>query len=160
MPADRVVALPRPEGPRIAGLPADAEGFVPVDEYGRVRGLEHVYAAGDVTDWPLKQGGLASQQADAAAGAIAAWAGAPVQPAPFEPVLRGLLLTDDRPVFLRGEGVGSADETSTASTSPLWWPSGKIAGRHLTDYLQAHGGIGPPPGVRKLVAVIAARDRV
>ena len=48
VPADRVVALPRPQGPRIAGLRAGPEGFVPVHEYGRVRGLEHVYAAGDV----------------------------------------------------------------------------------------------------------------
>jgi sulfide:quinone oxidoreductase len=159
VPADRVVALPRSVGPRIPGLPADAEGFVPVDEHGRVAGLEHVYAAGDVTAWPDKQGGLASQQADAAAETIAAWAGAPVQPAPFRPVLRGLLLTDDRPVFLRGQDVGSPEETSTATTSPLWWPSGKIAGRYLTAYLQARGGIAPPPGVRKLVAVIAARDR-
>jgi sulfide:quinone oxidoreductase len=159
VPADRVVALPRSVGPRIPGLPADAEGFVPVDEHGRVAGLEDVYAAGDVTAWPHKQGGLASQQADAAAETIAAWAGAPVQPAPFRPVLRGLLLTDDRPVFLRGQDVGSPEETSTATTSPLWWPAGKIAGRYLTAYLQARGGIAPPPGVRKLVAVIAARDR-
>jgi sulfide:quinone oxidoreductase len=159
VPADRVVALPRSVGTRIPGLPADAEGFVPVDQHGRVAGLEHVYAAGDATAWPHKQGGLASQQADAAAETIAAWAGAPVQPAPFRPVLRGLLLTDDRPVFLRGQDVGSPQETSTATTSPLWWPAGKIAGRHLTAYLEARGGIAPPPGVRKLVAVIAARDR-
>ncbi len=159
VPADRVVALPRSVGLRIPGLPADADGFVPVDEHGRVNGLEHVYAAGDVTAWPHKQGGLASQQADAAAEAIAAWAGAPLQPAPFRPVLRGLLLTADRPMFLRAEDVGSPDETSTASTSPLWWPAGKIAGRHLTTYLQTHGGIAPPPGVRKLVAIIATRDR-
>jgi sulfide:quinone oxidoreductase len=159
VPADRVVALPRSVGPRIPGLPADGEGFVPVDEHGRVAGLEDVYAAGDVTAWPLKQGGLASQQADAAAETIAAWAGAPVQPAPFRPVLRGLLLTDDRPVFLRGQDVGSPEETSTATTAPLWWPAGKIAGRHLTAYLQSRGGIAPPPGVRKLVAIIAARDR-
>src|SRR5512132_719487 len=159
VPADRVVALPRSVGTRIPGLPSDEAGFVPVDEHGRVAGLEHVYAAGDVTAWPHKQGGLASQQADAAAEAIAAWAGAPVQPAPFRPVLRGLLLTDNRPVFLRGQDVGSPEETSTATTSPLWWPAGKIAGRHLTAYLQTRGGIAPPPGVRKLVAVIAARDR-
>ena len=32
VPADRVVALPRSVGTRIPGLPADAEGFVPVDD--------------------------------------------------------------------------------------------------------------------------------
>ena len=62
---DRVVALARLDGPRLAGLPADARGFIPVDEYGRVAGVDAVYAAGDATDHPIKHGGLASQQADA-----------------------------------------------------------------------------------------------
>ena len=39
--------------------------------------LEAVYAAGDATDFPIKQGGLATQQADAVAERIAARAGAP-----------------------------------------------------------------------------------
>ena len=93
LPVDLAVALPRPVGRRVPGLPADRHGFVPVDEYGRVAGIDDVYAAGDMTARPLKQGGLATQQADAAASAIAAWAGAPVQPEPYRPVLRALLLT-------------------------------------------------------------------
>ena len=48
IPADRVVALPQLRGPAIDGLPQDGGGFIPVDEYGRVRGVEHVWAAGDV----------------------------------------------------------------------------------------------------------------
>jgi sulfide:quinone oxidoreductase len=154
--AERVVALPRPVGPRIAGLPHDQAGFLPVDEHGRVPASGEVYAAGDATTWPLKQGGLAAQQADVAAASIAAWAGAPVQAAPFRPVLRGLLLTGEQPVFLRAEGVGSEREKSVASRGALWWPTGKIAGRYLTSHLEAHGEIRPPPGVRKLVAIIAA----
>ena len=59
-------------GPEIDGLPCDPHGFVPVDEYGRVEGVADVYAAGDGTDFPVKQGGLATQQADAAAEHIAA----------------------------------------------------------------------------------------
>ncbi len=43
------------------------DGFIPVDEYGRVRGLDDVFAAGDITNFPVKQGGIATQQADAAA---------------------------------------------------------------------------------------------
>ena len=39
LPADRVVALPRLRGPRLEGLPQTLEGFIPVDEHGRVRGL-------------------------------------------------------------------------------------------------------------------------
>ena len=38
----------------------------------RVRGLDDVYAAGDITNFPVKQGGIATQLADAAAEAIAA----------------------------------------------------------------------------------------
>ena len=62
-----------------------------VDLHGRVRGLEDVYAAGDATTCPIKQGGVAAQQADAAAEAIAARLGRDLDPRPFRPVLRGLL---------------------------------------------------------------------
>ena len=73
---DRVVSLPVLDGLRLAGVPTDASGFVPVDAHGRVRGISDVYAAGDGTNFPIKQGGLATQQADAVAQAIAAEAGA------------------------------------------------------------------------------------
>jgi sulfide:quinone oxidoreductase len=82
---DRVVTLAILKGPAIRGLPADSRGFLPVDRHGRVRGAGDVYAAGDVTDYPVKHGGLGAQQADAVAEAIAARAGAPVEPAPFRP---------------------------------------------------------------------------
>ena len=103
IPADRVVALPSLEGPPIVGLPQDEAGFVATDEFGRVQGLSGVYAAGDVTRLWVKQGGIAAQQADAVASAIAADAGAEIQPTPFSPVLRGLLLTGSAPRFLRSE---------------------------------------------------------
>ena len=60
-----------------------------------------VFAAGDATAGPIKQGGLATQQADAAAEAIAAEAGAPVTPRPCRRVLRGVVLTGEAPLFLR-----------------------------------------------------------
>ncbi len=66
--ADRVVALPRLRGPALAGVPCDRDGFVRVDEHGRVPGLPGVWAVGDATTSAIKQGGLASQQADAVAG--------------------------------------------------------------------------------------------
>ena len=50
--------------------------ILPVDEHARVRGVGGVYAAGDATTFALKQGGLATQQADAAAETIAADLGA------------------------------------------------------------------------------------
>jgi len=133
LPVDLAVALPRFAGCAIEGLPTDAQGFVPVDSLGRVEGLEDVYAAGDMTSRALKQGGLATQQADAAASAIGAWAGAPVTPQPYRPVLRGMLLTGERPRYLRHAG-----EESPAADDAPWWPPHKIAGRELAPYLTAH----------------------
>jgi sulfide:quinone oxidoreductase len=132
---DRTVALPLVRGPRIDGVPAERDfGFIPVDPHGRVIGLPNVYAAGDATDYPVKQGGLAAQQADAAAQHIAARYGALVDPAPFAPVLRGMLFTGGTPRFLAA-GLTAPHATGTASTRPLWWPARKIAGRHLAPYL-------------------------
>ncbi len=138
IPADHVVSLPRLTGPGLAGLPHDERGFIPVDAYGHVRGLVDVFAAGDATTFPVKQGGLAAQQAETAAEAIAARARARIHPTAFRPVLRGLLLTGKEPLFLRTQLGGGHGPTSTATSDPLWWPAGKIAGRHLSSYLAAH----------------------
>lgn len=135
IPVDRVVALPRLEPMPIAGLPQDSAGFVPTDDHGLVSGLSNVYAAGDVTAFPVKQGGVAAAQADAAAQAIAAWAGAPVTPSPMRQVLQGLLLTGDRPRYLRAELAHERPIDSEVELEPLWWPPAKIAGRYLGDYL-------------------------
>lgn len=142
--ADAVVALPALEGPRIEGLPQDEHGFVPTDDFGRVADLTDVYAAGDLTQSSIKQGGVAAQEADAVADAIAADAGAPVQPTPCKPVLRGLLLTGFVPRYLRHDETG----VSLVDTRPLWWPPGKIVGRHLSPFLAEHLGLaatGAPP---------------
>jgi sulfide:quinone oxidoreductase len=138
---DAAVSLPRLEGPRITGVPHDDDRFVPVDDFGRAEGLDDVYAAGDIVQFPIKQGGLAAQQADAAASAIAAAAGADVQPVPFAPVLRGLLLTGGPPRFLRSEGGGAE---ATVGVDALWWPPAKIVGRYLAPYLAARAGIREP----------------
>jgi sulfide:quinone oxidoreductase len=91
--ADAVITLPRLEGRRIGGVPHDEDGFVGVDEHGAITGLDRAYAIGDVTAFPVKQGGLATQQADTVAEAIAAATGADVRPQPFDPILRGVLWT-------------------------------------------------------------------
>ena len=136
--AERVVSLPRLTGPGIAGLPADADGFIPVDLHGRVSGLEDVYAAGDATTSPIKQGGVAAQQADAAAEAMAAQLGLISDPRPFRPVLRGLLLTGGTPRYLRSEVAGGRGDDLRVSESALWWPPSKVAGHYLAPYLAAH----------------------
>jgi sulfide:quinone oxidoreductase len=161
--ADRVVALPVLEGRRVPGLPADADGFLPVDEHGRVRGAVGVYAAGDGTDGPVKQGGLATQQAEAAAEAIAFDAGVRPAAAPLRPVLRATLFAGAHPLYLRRRA-GAAD--GDVSVRPLWWPPQKIAGHRLApflDALDAQEGIESPERalerrrapVRRRVAVVA-----
>ena len=145
--ADVVIALPEMKGPGIEGLPADEDGFLPVDDHSRVHGVEDVYAAGDGTNFPLKQGGLATQQADAAAADIAHRLGASAEPEPFRPVLRGQLLTGDASLNLRTDVAGGGGE-GTASLDRLWWPPHKISGRYLSPKIY-HGELheqGRPPG--------------
>ena len=133
--ADCVVTLPLMRGPGLAGVPGtQPDDFIPVDEHGRVQGLADVYAAGDAVDFPVKQGGLAAQQADAVAAHVAARHGARVDAAPFRPVLRGILLTGGEPRFMRS-GVPGTDPDIPGAWYPLWWPPTKIAGRYLAPYL-------------------------
>jgi sulfide:quinone oxidoreductase len=160
----RVVALPALAGPSVPGLPADPDGFIPTDNFGRVPRVAEGYAAGDGTTFPVKQGGIACQQADAVAGAIAKRAGVPGEPEPFRPVLRGMLLTGGDPRYMRTELSGRLGGEAKAGTERLWWPPSKIAGDHLAPYLSqidaealASGGAKPlelaldrlPPGVRR-----------
>jgi sulfide:quinone oxidoreductase len=150
-----VIALPALEGLGIAGLPNDGEGFIPIDEWARVKGIEDVYAAGDGTTFPIKQGGLATQQADAAAEHIAARFGADIDPQPFHPVLRGLLLTGDESLSLAHSLTGGEGEGS-ASADYLWWPPHKVSGRYLAPWMA--GGVvrrEPEPPSRPLEVEVA-----
>lgn len=141
---DRALALPRLEGAPIDGIPQTLSGFIPVDSHCRVHGVEDVWAAGDITSFTVKQGGIATQQADAAAEAIAAALGADVDPTPFRPVLRGLLLTGREPRYLRRELSGSHEHEPVAGYEPLWWPPAKIVGRRLAPFLASFAGVEPP----------------
>lgn len=141
--ADAVVSLPRMEGRRIAGVPHDSDGFIAVDEYGRVRGMERVFAVGDVTNFPVKQGGIATQEADAAAAMLASELGGDIEPQPFDPILRGVLWTGEKPRYLYGRLTGGHGETSTLSEQPPWpAQEGKILGRYLTPFLATGTEIG------------------
>ncbi len=148
---DYVVTLPLLHGPDLAGVPVtQPHEFIPVDEFGRVKGLTDVYAAGDAVDFPIKQGGLAAQQADAVAEHVAASYGASLEPEPFRPALRGMLFTGTEPRYLR-TGVPGADADgpdAPGSWHPLWWPPTKVAGRYLAPYLFGRGEeewFGPHP---------------
>jgi sulfide:quinone oxidoreductase len=132
--ASHVVALPTLRGPAVYGLPADEHGFIPIDQHARVKGLEGVYAAGDGTNFPIKQGGLGTQQADAAAEHIAASLGASLDPQPFHPVLRGMLITGDESLNLKHSLTGGEGE-GEVSSDYLWWPPQKVGGRYLSAWL-------------------------
>lgn len=154
--ADAVVALPRLIGNPVRGLPEDPRGFIPVDQYARVSGAPGVYAVGDATTHPIKQGGLAAQQADVAAAAIASLLGRDVDLQPFRPVMRGMLLTGVSSAFLRSDG------EDLSAFNALWWPPSKVAGRHLAAFLTDTHPVGPPPELADVAprdAEAAARDR-
>ncbi len=137
---DRIVTLPRLVGPRLRGIPCGPEGFIQTDAHGRLAGMEGVFAAGDATAFPIKQGGLAAQQADAVAESIAASVGAEIDPQPFRPILRGLLLTGRSPRFMRADVGGSAGDDSAIADRALWWPPNKLYGRYLAPYLSRQVG--------------------
>ena len=168
--ADTVVSLPLLAGPGIPGLPADADGFLPTDAHGRVIGADGVLAAGDATTFPVKQGGLATQQADAAAATIAHELGAPREPRPFVPVLRGLLLTGGAPLYLRAEldaggagragggrprGGGGGGGARARGGAP-----GPVAGRYLAPYLSTArpADLGKEPMVDRAPGAAAPAD--
>ena len=122
-------------GRALPGVAHDTRGFIRCDAHGKVYGASTVWAAGDAIAFPVKQGGLAAQQADAVAEAIAAHAGADVEPQPFRPVLRGVLLTGRGQAWMRNAADGDGD--GEAQRRALFWPPTKIAGRYLSPYLAA-----------------------
>ena len=138
LPASRVIASPRLTVVPIEGVPQGPDGFIGTDSAMRVEGTPRVYAAGDSTWFPIKQGGVAAQQADTAATAIASLVDPDIDIEGFKPILRGVLFTGGPPRYLRTE-VGRRAAASTDSATPLWWPPVKVAGKCLAPYLAKRG---------------------
>ena len=91
-----------------------------------------------MTAFPIKQGGIASQQADVIAESIAAEIGCEIDPRPFDPVLRGVLWTGEGHRYLHGRPAGGHGEESGLSEEPPWpEQEGKIVSRYLSDFLAA-----------------------
>ncbi|MDQ6744588.1 MAG: NAD(P)/FAD-dependent oxidoreductase [Actinomycetota bacterium] len=134
---DRIVAMPELSGPSVPGVPrGSAGGFIPIDARSKVRSLERVYAAGDATDFAIKHGGIAAQQADVAAQAIAAIAGLAAEPPPLHPVIHGMLLTGDKPLYLTAQITGGHGSSSQITDTPTWSPTTKIVAKYLAPYLE------------------------
>ncbi|HZU39668.1 MAG TPA: FAD-dependent oxidoreductase [Solirubrobacteraceae bacterium] len=135
---DRVVAAPQLYGPSTPGVPKRArDGFISIDPHCQVRGLLGVYAAGDATDFPVKFGAVAGQQADAAAASIAALVGACDEPPPFQPVIHGVLAGGHRPLYLSAHLIGEHAYRSELETTPCWRLPTRLAAPHLASYLDS-----------------------
>ncbi|MGA2926841.1 MAG: FAD-dependent oxidoreductase [Solirubrobacteraceae bacterium] len=142
---DRLVAVPKLMGPEVAGLPADADGFLETGADGRVVGVEHVYAAGDATSFPIKWGGIAAQQADAAAASIATLAGVQIDEHLFDGIVHGVLLASRgrERLYFSARIAGGHVEDSRVSDEPTSSPEAKIAAHYLGPYLDALWAAGP-----------------
>lgn len=135
---ERIVAMPRIEPRPIRNVPSGEGGFVPIDDHCRVRGLgEHVFAAGDATDFPIKHGGIGAQQADVAAAMIAALAGMEVEREPLRPVIRGVLHTGAAPLYLTAQLEGGRVVESEATTEAAWGGDDKVVAEELPDFLRS-----------------------
>lgn len=141
--SDRVITAPQLRATRITGIPARWWGFVPTDAIGRVQGLVDVYAAGDMTTFPIKHGGLAAQQADRIAHTIAASLGAPVKQLRTTDVLLARLIGGERSLLLRAELDWRGQPTTVTLDSQTTHAkdSTKVFARYLTPYLETF----PPP---------------
>jgi sulfide:quinone oxidoreductase len=150
--ADRVVAAPQLRGQSITGVPASRWGFVATDRHGGVERLPDVYAAGDMTTFPIKQAGLAAQQADRIAYRIASSLGV-AAPSPERPVmLQARLLGGAEPLFLRAELDAGGNPIGATLASPDLTRGGldsKVLAQFLTPYLSSHQ---PPAGAPLLAA--------
>jgi sulfide:quinone oxidoreductase len=91
-----------------------------------------VGAIGDATTFPIKHGGIATQQADVVA---AAFSGSGDGLPPLRPQVRAILYTGGQPLFLTATITAGESVVSSVSHRCPWWPPHKIAARHLAPYL-------------------------
>jgi sulfide:quinone oxidoreductase len=70
----------------------------------------------------------------AAAEAMLARHGADLDPQPFRPMLRGMLMTGGQRRWLRAPA-GTTPAAAQVALRTLWWPPTKIASRYLAPYL-------------------------
>jgi hypothetical protein len=74
---------------------------------------------------------------DTAAQAIAAPAGALLEPKPFHAEIHAILLGADKPLYLSAHVTGDHGSGSTIGEEPTWSPPTKIAAKGLAPYLES-----------------------
>ena len=134
---DLIVTVPRITGPNVRGIAGHAiDRFLHVDEHCRVTGAGgRIFAAGDATHLPVKQGGVGAQQADTAAESIVHLAGLGPEPPPLHPVIRGVLLTGGQPLYLTAHLIAGEGARAQVSRTPPWPIDDKIVAEELSPYL-------------------------
>jgi sulfide:quinone oxidoreductase len=137
--ADRVLTLPELHGPPLRGVPRARNGFIPINPQCRVRGAQRVYAAGDATEFPVKHAGIAAQQAEVAATAVAALAGVSVRPRTFRARLEGTLFTGAEPRYLSAVLTGGHSFSSEISAEPIPGRAATLSAERLSPYLDGLG---------------------
>ena len=60
------------------------------------------------------------------------------EPAPFHPVIHGILLTGGKPRYLSAHVTGGHGSSSQITEAPTWSPATKIAAKYLAPYLEKH----------------------
>lgn len=135
VPVDAVIALPRPRGRALSGLPHDEDGFLETDAHGRVLGLGGIWAAGNGARSAVEQEGMAVQQATVVAHDVAHRLGAAPRPeTPAPPIIRATLLDGEGTLYLATEATAGGWRTRT-SHEPLWSTPSTITSGLLGAYL-------------------------
>jgi sulfide:quinone oxidoreductase len=136
---DRIISVPTVSGPSVRGIPGFArDRFLHVDEYCRVLNTGgRIFAAGDATDLPVKQGGIGAQQADVAAAGIAHLAGAGPAPERLRPRIDAVLLTGAKPLYLSAYLIDGQGWQASLYDEPPWPAGEKVIAEELGPYLRA-----------------------
>jgi hypothetical protein len=91
---------------------------------------------GEAPEFAIKHGGIAAQQAEVPAHAIAALVGLGPELPLFHLIIHGIMLADGRPRYLSAHVTTSHGSSSQIAEAPIWSPAGKIAAKYLAPYVE------------------------
>ena len=122
------------------GVPGDWNDFVVTDARGAVRGVPGVYAAGDMTSFPVKQGGLAPSRPTSSPRRSPRASASPREAGRSGTCCGTRLFGAPEPLYLRAEldarGIPHPRPSEPSVTGEAaWWPAAKVFGRHLSPWM-------------------------